>query len=422
MSQPPHLPPQRQGPRPLALHLGLALTPLLTSGFGLPLLTLESALWKPALRPRLRQLLRDLTTAGICPESEKLRGAVDREARRQMDAVLTGLTRYRHHPYCRNLPDPPVLWQEGSARLLAYGAPEGRGAAVFFVPSLVNRAYVLDLAPGRSLMRWLAAQGVRPFLLDWGTPQAAERRFSLTDVIAGRLERALAQVVRAVGRPVPVVGYCMGGLLALALAQRRPEQVAGLGLLATPWDFHAQDAALAIQAAGLLAPYGMVIENWGELPLDILQALFAALDPRLALKKFSQFAAMNPASAAAQAFVALEDWLNDGVPLPALVARDCIAGWYGRNDTACGRWLIAGEAITPQRIAVPTLALIPARDRIVPPASALALARQIPQAQILTPPLGHIGMVVSGGAEKHVWNPLRQWLEVVGLEAGANGN
>ena len=44
------------------------------------------------------------------------------------------------------------------------------GAPLLAVPSLINRAYVLDLAPGRSLLRYLAAQGLRPLLVDWGAP------------------------------------------------------------------------------------------------------------------------------------------------------------------------------------------------------------------------------------------------------------
>ena len=55
------------------------------------------------------------------------------------------------------------------------------------VPSLINRPYILDLAPGRSLLRWLAAQGLRPLLMDWGTPGAAEAGFDLR-----RLRRAAA--------------------------------------------------------------------------------------------------------------------------------------------------------------------------------------------------------------------------------------
>src|SRR3546814_17470322 len=96
------------------------------------------------------------------------------------------------------------------------------GIPVLVVPSLFNRGYILDLSAGRSFLRWLADQGFRPFLVDWDSPGEAERRFDLTDYVAGRLEAALNVVLDATGgRPVAVLGYCMGGLLALALAQRR---------------------------------------------------------------------------------------------------------------------------------------------------------------------------------------------------------
>ncbi|KAA0598141.1 polyhydroxyalkanoate synthase [Azospirillum lipoferum] len=414
---------KRQGPRPLALHLTAVLGSLLSSSAALPLLRSGLLPWTPALRDRAAALRAEMSradrrqdgrTQGRAAEpGDRLTGEVDREVRRRIDTVLTGIERYRSHPYRRDLPDPPVAWAEGGSRLLDYGERAG-GRTILFVPSLVNRAYILDLSRDKSLMRWLAARGFRPLLLDWGRPGPLERRFTLTDYIAGRLERALDFVVEAAGAPVPVVGYCMGGLLAAALAQRRPRSLAGLGLMATPWDFHAEDAATARRVATLIQPWGPVLDRWGELPTDALQALFAQLDPLLALKKFSGFARMAPDSRAATAFVALEDWLNDGVPLVAGVARDALAGWYGRNDTMAGAWMVAGLPVDPGAIRVPTLALIPERDRIVPPASALALPAAIPGARILRPPLGHIGMVVSAGAETGVWNPLSDWLAATG--------
>ena len=417
----------RQGPRPLALHLTAALGSLLSSSAALPLLRNGLLPWSPGLRDRAAALRDEMSQAdrmtrgrpypdGAAGGADRLTGEVDREIRRRVDAVLTGIERYRHHPYRRDLPDPPVVWTEGGSRLLDYG--EGTagtgGRPVLFVPSLVNRGYILDLSRDKSLMRWLAARGFRPLLLDWGRPGPLERRFTLTDYIAGRLERALDVVVEAVGAPVPVVGYCMGGLLAAALAQRRPRAVAGLVLMATPWDFHAEDAATARRVATFIQPWGPVLDRWGELPTDALQALFAQLDPLLALKKFTSFARMAPESRTAAAFVALEDWLNDGVPLVAGVARDALAGWYGRNDTMAGTWMVAGLQVDPGAIRVPTLALIPERDRIVPPASALALGAAIPGALVLRPPLGHIGMVVSAGAETGVWKPLAEWLAATG--------
>ncbi|MBY3756682.1 alpha/beta fold hydrolase [Azospirillum formosense] len=411
---PPPPPPQpipRLGPRPLALHLATVAATLLSSSAALPHLRNGSLPWKPHLRERAEDLRRRIAAT----DADAFARTVDRAVRRQLDLALTGIERYRHHPYRRDLPDPPVPWTEGASRLLDYGAlGPATGMPVLFVPSLVNRHYILDLSARKSLMRWLAAQGLRPFLIDWGTPGPLERRYSLTDYIAGRLERALAAVVEAVGRPVPVVGYCMGGLLATALAQRRPREVAALGLLATPWDFHAEDAGMARRAAAVFQPFGPLLDAWGELPVDMLQALFAQLDPLLALKKFSQFARMEPDSRAALAFVSLEDWLNDGVPLVAGVARDTLAGWYGRNDTARGEWLVAGQPVEPARLRMPVLALIPERDRIVPPSSAVALARSIDRAQMIRPPLGHIGMVVSAGAETGVWRPLAEWLSAAG--------
>ncbi len=404
--------PLRQGPRPLGLHLSAALGMLMTSRDALPSLRNGSQPWRPHLIDRAAELQSQAAAA----DATALRDAVDREMRRRIDRFLTGVERYRHHPYRRDLPDPPVVWAEGSSRLLDYGAlnKEGTGKPVLFVPSLVNRHYILDLSASKSMMRWLAQQGLRPYLIDWGTPGPLERRFTLTDYIAGRLERILDTVVGLTGGPAPVVGYCMGGLLVTALAQRRPRDMAGMVLMATPWDFHADDMASGKRTSAFFQPFGPALETWGEVPVDMLQALFAQLDPLLALKKFTQFARMTPDSPAAEAFVALEDWLNDGVPLVAAVARDALTNWYGRNDTVGGNWLIGGQPVDPARIAVPTLALIPERDRIVPPASAVALAQAIPHAQMLRPSLGHIGMVVSAGAESSLWRPLAQWLHSVG--------
>jgi polyhydroxyalkanoate synthase len=380
------------------------LTTLLTSPGGLPFLRSGSLPWKAPLRDRAEGLRGEL--AGVDPED--FARAVDREMRWRLDAILTGLERYRSHPYRRDLPDPPTVWREGPARLLDYGT--GGGLPVLFVPSLINRHYILDLSEDCSLMRWMAGRGIRPLLLDWGRTGPLERRFTLTDFVAGRLERALNAVLDLGGRRPAVVGYCMGGLLTTALAQRRPRDIAGLGLRATPWDFHADNVAAARRTAAALAPFEPVLDSWGELPVDAIQALFAMQDPLQVARKFTRFARLDPDGEAARRFVALEDWVNDGVTLPAAVARDCLTGWYGRNDTACGRWMIAGEVVDPRRLRPPTLVLIPEKDRIVPPRSARALANAIPGARIGNPHLGHVGMIVSTTAADLVWEPLADWL------------
>jgi len=153
-----------------------------------------------------------------------------------------------------------------------------------------------------------------------------------------------------------------------------------------------------------------LLRNIGELPVDAIQALFAGLDPMQVIRKFVGFAELDPDSQRARLFVAVEDWLNDGVPLAAAVARECLGGWYGANTPAAGAWRVAGEPVQPAALDLPSLVVIPDQDRIVPPASAEALAAALPRAEALRPAAGHIGMIVGGGAPDRLYQPLIAWL------------
>lgn len=403
----------RLGPRPLPLHLTTAINSWSSSRGALPMLRNGSIAWKPEVAGRAAQLQKSLPAAPPAKsEDDPLAAAVETEIAARLTAFSAGVNAYRHHPYQRQLPDPPTLWESGATRLLDYGPADGR--PVLFVPSLINRAYILDLSERRSLMRWLAAEtDLRPLLVDWGLPGPAERSFTLTDYITGPLAGALDQAVNAGGGPVPVVGYCMGGLLALALAANRPADVAGLGLLATPWNFHAERRAQAEALARAVAAAAPLLEAYGELPVDIIQSMFSALDPFLVTRKFIRFAAAQPDSPAAEEFVALEDWLNDGVPLSGPVAHECMGGWYGANTPHNGAWEVAGVAVRPAAITIPARVVIPQQDRIVPPASARALADALPNVDVGSVPLGHIGMVAGSRAQALVWEPLAAWLNAV---------
>lgn len=406
---------RRRGPRPLPLHLLLtasrgiaAIASLAMPPFG-PALPSWSGGWRisKAGQAEAHRIAAALAAANLPPEA--FQQAVIRRLLRADRALLAGIAAYRRHPFTRDLPDPPVIWAEGGSRLLDYAPAGTAGPPVILVPSLVNRAQVLDLMQGRSLMRFLAASGVRAMLLDWGWPGEPERQFTLTDYIAGRLERALT----ALPGPAVLVGYCMGGLLALAAALRRPDRVTALGLLATPWDFHAtpEEASRGRTAAALLPALEPLMQATGTLPVDVIQTLFAGLDPWSIAQKFRAFGRLDQASPRAAQFVALEDWLNDGVPLAAPVARECLGSWYGANLPARLGWRVAGAVVDPAALAMRAFLAVPHRDRIVPPPSARALAARLPDGAVLhEAPAGHIGMAAGSGAEGALWQPLLGWL------------
>lgn len=367
--------------------------------------------WSQNLAAAGNALQKDLENVN----PERFTAAVADELSTRHDRFLTGLETYRSHPFHRDLPTPPAMWEAGPTRLLDYGATSPAGAAgrpVLVVPSLVNRSYILDLAIDHSFLRFLASQGLRPLLIDWGTPGRAELGRSLDDYISGDMAAALDVAVGiAEGAPVPIIGYCMGGTLAAALAALTPDRISALILLAAPWDFHigtnGPPAAVTAGRAGL----EHLISTEGCLSVDALQSMFFSLDPLQGWTKFRAFAEIAADSPAAESFVALEDWLNDGVPLAAGVARECLFGWYGDNSPAGGVWEVSGQIIDPADIACPTLGIIPAQDRIVPPASALALIEKIPDATALSPQAGHIGMMVGRRAEAQLWAPLADWID-----------
>ena len=345
----------------------------------------------------------------------KLFNAINAEARNRASSLLTGVLRYMDAPYARNVPDKPVIWQRGNARLLDYSQqvkPDSPARAVtLFVPSLINRYYILDLDEERSLLNHLAAQGVYTLVLDWGAPGEFERAFDCKRYVTDIFLPALEFVHRTSGRQVTLAGYCMGGILALAAAQLKPKQVAGLALLATPWDFHCPNFAPFVVGKEWHTAMESQIASQETLPAEIIQSLFYWTDPWVFEQKFRRFANLSPESQAAKEFIALEHWVNDGVPMTAAVARECLIGWAQRNELARGIWQVAGKTIDPGTLSLPAFIAIPRNDHVVPYECALPLANAMPQATVIKPAAGHVGMVVGARAREELWAPLAMWMK-----------
>lgn len=399
---------KRIGPRPLGLHLGLASSTLASSLAVLPFVRDGQYPWLPELQSEAEDIKAQLQAFDL----DTLITELGMRGHQRVQAMISGIQKYHAHPYCRTQSDADPVWTKGSARLLDYAPDADKKAPIaFIVPSLVNKGYILDLKSDRSFVRGLAEQGIRPLLMDWGNPGEDEQEYSLDDYVLEILVPALDQISAASPEaPLHLIGYCMGGTIAVAQAQYQQEKLTSLIALAVPWNFQAGLSSAAQLLLSQDDAWQAILDGFGEMPVDLLQAFFANLDPNLCMNKFGRFDRMDLESRRAIEFVALEDWLNDGVPLVKKVAAECFSSWYGANSPYLGDWFVGGDRISPQNLTIPAMVAVPKSDKIVPPESALGLAEQIPNATVLTPPSGHIGMVAGSRAKDGLWADVIRWI------------
>lgn len=289
---------------------------------------------------------------------------------------------------------PAVAETEG-AMLRDYG---GSGPPVLFVPSLINPPTILDLSEERSLLRWLAGQGRRVLLLDWGWPGETRKAFD----VAGHVERILLPLLESLEEPADVVGYCLGGTMAVAAAGRAGAR--SLVTIAAPWRFAGFPDESRDRLARLWSDSRPAVAALGLLPMEVLQSAFWSLDPARTVAKFEAFAKMAEGSLEARTFVTLEDWANDGPPVSGAAARELFEDFFAGDRPGRGEWEVGGDRVRPEALAMPVLNVVSTSDRIVPAASAMPAGERLELAQ------GHVGMVVGSKAREALWQPLSAWL------------
>ena len=311
-------------------------------------------------------------------------------------AALRGLARYQAAPRSPRPAAMPEVARSGRASLRDYG---GSGRPVVVVPSLINPPFVLDLAPGRSLLRWLAAQGHRTLLVDWGEPGSGDRDEDVTR----HVERRLLPMLATLAEPPVLVGYCLGGTIALAAAHGGARPVAGVALIAAPWRFCGFDAVARADIAALWAAAEPACTTMGLVPMEALQSGFWRLDPARTIAKFEALAEADDATLAN--FVALEDWANAGAPLTLAAGRQLFERFIAADDPGNRRWTVTGRPVDPAALPCPIIDFVSDRDRIVPAASSVGLGEHREVAA------GHVGMVVGTRARALLWEPLAGWIQ-----------
>ena len=306
-------------------------------------------------------------------------------------AALDGLAKYERTERSLRRPPRATAAQVGPAVLHDFG---GEGRPAVLVPSLINPPHVLDLDEEVSLSNAVTGMGRRALLLDWGT---ARDRADLD--IRGHIERLLVPLLEGLGEPAALIGYCLGGTMAVAAANFT--EVERVATIAAPWRFAGYPEDSRSSLAALWRSAKNAADRLNVLPMEVLQAAFWSLDPHRTVSKFARFAELETGSPDARRFVTLEDWANEGEPLPLPAARELIEDLFGSDLPGRGEWEIAGRRMT-DTIAAPLLNFTSSHDRITPDASAAFGDRQEIAA-------GHVGMVV-GSARSQLHRGLERFL------------
>jgi polyhydroxyalkanoate synthase len=315
-------------------------------------------------------------------------------------------------------PRPPVgstpadvVHRENKWSLLHY-RPRAVGLAwktpILLVPSLINRHYVLDLLPGKSFAEWLVAEGHDVFALDWGTPEAEDRFLTFDDIADRYLGRALR--IAASHGPAGkahVLGYCLGGTLAVIHAAAHEEKIASLALLAAPVRFD-DDGLLSRWTRTRSFDVGALVDATGNVPWQLMQSAFHLLRPTMNLSKAVHVLDRAWDDESLDGFLALETWGNDNVSFPGACYRRYIDELYRGDALMRGTFTLSGKPARLEAITCPTLAVTFEHDHIVPWQSAAAVLDAVSSTdkERLHLSGGHVGAVVSKGAKKALWPKL----------------
>ena len=297
-----------------------------------------------------------------------------------------------------------VVWRENKWRLLRFLPRKRRFATpILLIPSLINRWYVLDLGPGRSLIEWLVAQGHVVYCIDWGTPGDEDRYLTWDDIGGRYIGRAVRIAARETG-DAHVLGYCLGGTLATAYVAAFPEGVASLTALAAPVDF-AHGGIMTTWTRTPTFDVRAILDAFGNIPHPLMQAAFRMLRPTLHAAKLVSLLDRAWDDEFLDGFLATERWGNDNVSFPGECYARYIEELYRGNRLVDGTFTVCGRPAKLSAIECPIHVVAFADDHIVPVASAepLIALSGASDKRLLVDRGGHVGAVVSRKAADRLW-------------------
>ena len=359
----------------------------------------------PAPSPALPGLLPDTRIADI------VRTEVERTIQRQvkgLDYVTTG--------------DPPVgltqkdvIYSRGTLKLYHYHpqTDEIYRVPVLMVMSLVTKPYILDLTPGQSLVEFLVQHGFDVFMIDWGVPRPEDAGLRLEDYVLDMIPDCIEKVRDETGQDdLSMIGYCMGGLLAvLYAALHGGGPLKNLACFTTPVNYD----GMGLQrkwADRRWFDVDHIVDTLGNVPPDIMFASFDLLRPASRIPGRIRLWDNMWDDDFTRSFRLFDRWSSDHIPFPGECFRQTTKELMWENKLVTGGLRLGGREVALKDVKVPLLHVVSEFDHIVPREASrdlVPLAGSEDKREILLKG-GHVSLVAGGNAIYRLWPQLDAWL------------
>lgn len=307
-----------------------------------------------------------------------------------------------------------LVWQDGRVRLYRYRGEREPTARVpiLICYALVNRPYMVDLQHDRSLVRQLLARGEDVYIIDWGYPDRSHRYETLDDYINGYLHACVLEVCRRHQlAAINLLGVCQGGAFSLCYTSLHPARVRNLITMVTPVDFHTPDNMLSSWTRSM--DVDLFVDTLGNVPADLMNLCYLTLKPyRLFLQKYVGFVEQMDDPVEVENFVRMERWIFDSPDQVGEAFRQFIKDFYQGNKLMRGDVFIGEQRVDLRNVRCPVLNIYAEQDHLVPPDASRALkaAAGTRDYTELSFRGGHIGIYVSGRAQREVPGAIEEWL------------
>jgi polyhydroxyalkanoate synthase len=310
-----------------------------------------------------------------------------------------------------------VVYEENKLRLLHYESrtEEQHDVPILVVYALINRPYILDLQPERSVIRTLLDNGFDVYMIDWDEPSTLDRSLKLDDYVNRYMENCVDEVRERSGHDsINVLGYCMGGTMSTMYAALNPEKVRNLALMAAGLCFAGDSGVLELWGDDEYFEPRAVTETYHNVPAEFLDVGFALMDPvQNYVTKYVNLYENAENEDFVENFARMEEWLGDGIDVAGQTFVEFIEDIYQENKLMQNELYLGGEHVDIENIEMPVLQIVAEYDHLIPPEASKPFNDAVPtdDKTILEFPTGHIGMSVSSKSHAELWPDVCDWFE-----------